>query len=148
MRVRSAGAGDGTEEANGDAVAAPPARSEGRKKRADAERGLDDPDVATVLAICPSLSEYSSQPIRSMSEFEGVADIVRGFLGISRDAYLSAQSAMGSFHAAVTIAALLERADHIRSPGGYLRALTRKAATKRFRVGPMLEALRNDALRH
>ncbi len=76
-----------------------------------------------------------------------MADRVRGFLGISRDAYRSAQSAMGPFQAAVTIAALLERAEHIRSPGGYLRALTHKAATKGFRLGPMLEALRNHALR-
>ena len=109
--------------------------------------GLDEPDIATVLEICPSLSDYSTGPIRSEGELEAVADRVRGFLGISRDAYHSAQSAMGPFQAAVTIAALLERAEHIRSPGGYLRALTHKATTKGFRLGPMLEALRNHALR-
>ncbi|WP_058634034.1 plasmid replication protein RepC [Aureimonas ureilytica] len=114
--------------------------------RSDAAR-LDEPDIATVLEICPSLSDYSTGPIRSPGELEAVADRVRGFLGISRDAYRSAQSAMGPFQAAVTIAALLERAEHIRSPGGYLRALTHKAATKGFRLGPMLEALRNHALR-
>lgn len=105
------------------------------------------PDVATVLSICPALSDYSREPIRSRRDFERAADLVRGILGISADAYRSAQSAMGSYEAAITIAALLERADRVRSPGGYLRALTAKASGRGFRVGPMLEALRNQALR-
>ncbi|WP_062119180.1 plasmid replication protein RepC [Aureimonas sp. AU40] len=127
-----------------DADAAPVGQG-GEALRRLAER--EAPDVGTVMTICPTLADYSRTPIRSRRDFEVTADLVRGFLGISSDAYRAAQAAMGPYEAAITIAALLERADRVRSPGGYLRALTAKAGTKRFRVGPMLEALRNQSLR-
>ena len=42
--------------------------------------------------------------------------------------------------AAVAVACIMERAEHINSPGGYLRDLTRKAARGEFGLGPMLMA--------
>ena len=114
-------------------------------RRQKAER--EAPDIETVLSICPTLSDYSREPIRTLSDFEKTADLVRGALGISADAYRAAQGAMGRYEAAITIAALLERSDRVRSPGGYLRALTAKASGRGFRVQPMLEAIRNQALR-
>lgn len=129
---------------HGEAVAA---RSEAdaaaRRQKAEHEA----PDIETVLSICPTLSDYSREPIRTLSDFERTADLVRGALGISPDAYRAAQGAMGRYEAAITIAALLERSDRVRSPGGYLRALTAKASGRGFRVQPMLEAIRNQALR-
>ncbi|WP_427026464.1 plasmid replication protein RepC (plasmid) [Aureimonas ureilytica] len=114
-------------------------------RRQKAER--EAPDIETVLSICPTLSDYSREPIRTLGDFEKTADLVRGALGISADAYRAAQGAMGRYEAAITIAALLERSDRVRSPGGYLRALTAKASGRGFRVQPMLEAIRNQALR-
>ena len=105
------------------------------------------PDLGAVLAACPGIHDYSREPIRSWRAFEAAADAVRGFMGISPSAYGEARSVMGPQAAAITIAALLERFERVRSPGGYLRALTAKAHARRFRVEPMLEALRNDALR-
>ena len=64
-------------------------------------------------------------------------------LGISPDAYEEARQAFGNTGAAIVIAAILERADEIRSAGGYLRALTAKAAEGKFSLWPMLEALKN-----
>jgi replication initiation protein RepC len=48
---------------------------------------------------------------------------------------------MGDLRAAVVVAAMVERADRIRSPGGYLRALTARAEAGKFSVMPMLAAL-------
>ena len=66
---------------------------------------------------------------------------VRGFLGISPSAYADALEQLGQENAAVVIACILQRAQHINSAGGYLRALTDKARAGRFSVGPMLMAL-------
>lgn len=47
---------------------------------------------------------------------------------------------MGQEIAAMVIACILQRAQHINSAGGYLRALTDKARVGTFSVGPMLMA--------
>ena len=48
---------------------------------------------------------------------------------------------MGDAEAAVTTPAILQRAQDIRSPGGYSRGLTEKAAAGGFSTGPMIMAL-------
>jgi replication initiation protein RepC len=62
-------------------------------------------------------------------------------LGVSPDAWAKARKAMGEQAAAIVVAVMLERVDEIRSPGGYLRDLTRKAERSAFSVFPMLQAL-------
>lgn len=47
---------------------------------------------------------------------------------------------MGQEIAAIVIACILQRAEHINSAGGYLRVLTDKARAGEFSVGPMLMA--------
>ncbi|MBB6414091.1 hypothetical protein HNQ71_006800 [Mesorhizobium sangaii] len=47
---------------------------------------------------------------------------------------------MGQEVAAIVIACILQRAQHINSAGGYLRVPTDKARTGQFSVGPMLMA--------
>ena len=61
-------------------------------------------------------------------------------LGVSPSAYQEACEVMGPENAAIAVACILERAEHITSPGGYLRDLTRKAARGEFGLGPMLMA--------
>ena len=70
-----------------------------------------------------------------------VADTVVPMMGISPSAWEDAKARMGPAEAAVVVAAMLERIKEIRSPGGYLRALTAKAADGRFSSGPMVMAL-------
>jgi replication initiation protein RepC len=62
-------------------------------------------------------------------------------LGVSADAWRKARAAMGEEAAAVVIAVMLERAEEIKSPGGYLRNLTDKAEAGAFSILPMLQAL-------
>ena len=62
--------------------------------------------------------------------------IVRQFMEVGGASVLLRRLA----DAAITLACMLERANHIQSPGGYLRDLTRRAARGQFSVGPMVMA--------
>ncbi|RWX81792.1 replication initiation protein [Neorhizobium lilium] len=93
------------------------------------------------LKTCPQIAEYARGGVHSWSDVLAAAEIVRSMLGISPSAWAAARQSMGDIPAAVVIAAILERAEAIRSPGGYLRDLTRKAEKGRFSIHPMLKAL-------
>lgn len=106
--------------------------------------GTDAPPVlplALVLKACPDILDYASSPPRHWHELVALAGFVRGMMGISPDAWAEAERAMGAETAAITVAAILQRVSEIQSPGGYLRALSRKAAQGGFSPGPMVMAL-------
>ncbi|NKN38711.1 replication initiation protein RepC [Agrobacterium sp. a22-2] len=91
--------------------------------------------------LCPQLKDYAKGGISSWADVLKTAELVRSMLGISADAWTKAKQAMGPQAAAVTIAVMLERAETIRSAGGYLRNLTEKAEKGAFSIYPMLQAL-------
>lgn len=93
------------------------------------------------LKRCPDFTGYSIQSIQNWQDVRKTADLVRSVLGISPNAWVRAMRAMGDRGAAMTLAAILQRGETIRSPGGYLRELTAKAERGRFTVQPMLHAL-------
>jgi replication initiation protein RepC len=95
------------------------------------------------LKLCPQIADYARGGVTNWVDVLGAAEIVRSMLGISPSAWASARQFMGETHAAIVISAMLERADAIRSPGGYLRDLTRKAEKGRFSIHPMLNALKS-----
>lgn len=102
-----------------------------------------------VLKACPDIVEYAPGGIGNWQDFVATAAQVRGYLGISPSAYDDALDVLGRENAAIVIACILQRADQISSPGGYLRALTEKARINEFSVGPMLMAglkLQNNPL--
>lgn len=116
-----------------------------------AERGNEEParaperksvgiSLKDFLAACPQIADYARGGVQTWRDVSVAAEIVRTMLGISPSAWQAAHADMGETAAAVTIAAILERAEAIRSPGGYLRDLTRKAEQGRFSVVPMLRA--------
>lgn len=97
--------------------------------------------LGLVLKACPDILPYSPDRVRSWEDLNALASFVRGMMGISPDAWTKAQQAMGPAVAAITVAGILQRIDEIQSPGGYLRALTRKAEERGFSPGPMIMAL-------
>ena len=64
-------------------------------------------------------------------------------MGISASAWEEAQHVMGPASAAVAVCAMLQKVGSIHNPGGYLRALSGKAAQAGFSPGPMIMALLN-----
>ncbi len=94
-----------------------------------------------VLAACPALKTFFPGDIRHWHQLFDAACHVRPAMGISASAWDEAQRLMGPEQASIVIVAMLERFADIRSPGGYLRALTAKAAAGAFSCGPMVMAL-------
>jgi replication initiation protein RepC len=117
--------------------------------------GIADPPPASpprayplgmVLEACPSIADYRSDQIRNWRDLIDTAGLVRSVLGVSPSAWQEACEVMGAEAAATVIAAILERHEHIRSAGGYLRSLTEKARAGEFSLGPVLMALMRGRL--
>ncbi|MEI4474236.1 replication initiation protein RepC [Frigidibacter sp. MR17.24] len=94
-----------------------------------------------MLRACPDMLDHAPHGIRHWHELVATAATVRGYMGISPDAWEEACRILGAGHAAVVIACLLQRAETIARPGGYLRALSTRAANGSFSTGPMVMAL-------
>ena len=125
-----------------------------------------------VMEACPDIREYSAQgSIRTWPDFIASVCLLRPMLGISPDAWREAIAVLGEHEASVVVATILQRSEHsseaiagpgtvagstitsingspaIKSPGGYLRALTEKARAGEFALGPMLMALMGQRLK-
>jgi replication initiation protein RepC len=96
--------------------------------------------LGLVLKACPEIADYAVDGIANWRDLMATAAQVRGYLGVSPSAYEDACHVLGQETAAIVIACILQRAQHINSAGGYLRALTDKARAGEFSVGPMLMA--------
>ena len=99
--------------------------------------------LGIVLDACPNMLWLvkGGGGIRNWREFLATADLARPVLGISPSAWDEAQVAMGEQQAAITLAAIYQRSDQIKSPGGYLRNLTERAKEGKFSTWPMIMAL-------
>lgn len=98
--------------------------------------------LGIVLDACPSLRDLAQGgDIRHWRDFLAAAELARPFLGISPSAWREAREVMGDQHAAITLAAILQRTDQISNAGGYLRSLTDRARTGKFSTWPMIMAL-------
>lgn len=96
--------------------------------------------LGLVLKACPDIADYAATGIANWRDLMATAAQVRGYLGVSPSAYEDACHVMGPETAAIVMACILQRVQHIHSAGGYLRALTEKARAGEFSVGPMLMA--------
>lgn len=106
-----------------------------------------------VLQACPDIVQYvasgagEAPNIPNWASFLKTAALVRAMLGISPDAWRDATETMGVVDASIVVAAILQKGDEVRFPGGYLRSLTEKKRQGAFSVGPILMALINTQLK-
>lgn len=100
--------------------------------------------IRMVVEVCPDIVDYARGGIRTSQDLISTASTVRPMLGISPSAWEEACNVMGDGQASVVLAAILQRGAAIKSPGGYLRILARRATTGEFSVWPMLLALRRQ----
>ncbi|CAH1661205.1 putative replication protein C [Chelatococcus asaccharovorans] len=101
-----------------------------------------DLPLGMVLSACPDVLDYAKgREIRTWRDFVAAAEQARPALGISPSAWMEAREAMGPESAAITVAAILQRAERINSGGGYLRNLVERARDGKFTVWPMVMAL-------
>ncbi|MGV1831855.1 plasmid replication protein RepC [Agrobacterium vitis] len=98
--------------------------------------------LGIVLDACPSVLELAQGgEIRHWRDFLATVELARPMLGISPSAWREALDALGEQHAAITLAAIYQKADQIGSAGGYLRSLTDRAREGKFSTWPMIMAL-------
>ncbi|WP_313606999.1 plasmid replication protein RepC [Rhizobium sp.] len=88
--------------------------------------GLND-----VYRAAPSLFAYFTSPLRSWSDLARLIPQACRIAGVSEDARLRAVETMGQQAADVAIAITFEKyhRQEVSSPGGYLRAMTKRSAT-------------------
>jgi replication initiation protein RepC len=103
--------------------------------------------LGLVLDACPDIRDYARDGIGSWRDLVDTAGLVRSMLGISLHAWDEAREVMGEDSAAVTVAAILQRAENITSPGGYLRTLVERKRRGEYSLGPVLRALTQTKLR-
>ncbi|PYE23615.1 replication initiation protein RepC [Rhizobium sp. PP-CC-3A-592] len=95
--------------------------------------------LSLVLSACPAITDYAPcGDIRDWRDLATAANVVGRMFGISPSAYQAACSTMGSIPTAVAVSCILERSEHIQSPGGYLRHLTRQSEAGSFSAAQML----------
>ncbi|WP_054313371.1 plasmid replication protein RepC [Mesorhizobium sp. 1M-11] len=103
-----------------------------------------DLPLGMVLSACPDIVPYAEGgQIRTWRDLAAAAYRARPSMGISPSAWQEAAEVMGPQHAAIVLAAILQRAEHIRSRGGYLRDLLERVRQQKFSVWPMITALLN-----
>lgn len=101
-----------------------------------------DLPLGIVLDACPNLRDLAQGgEIRHWRDFLAAAELARPSLGISPSAWREAREVMGEQHAAITLAAMYQRAGQINNAGGYLRSLTDRAKEEKFSTWPMVMAL-------
>ncbi|PYE87847.1 plasmid replication protein RepC [Phyllobacterium leguminum] len=96
--------------------------------------------IELILRACPEIGDYAPHRIDSWRDLATTAAQVKNYLGISAPVYEEAMLNLGPENTAAAIACILQRASHIKSPGGYLRVLARKGRAGEFTVGPMIRA--------
>jgi replication initiation protein RepC len=98
--------------------------------------------LSLVLQACPQIADYGPQgAVSSWRDLSVAATVVRTMLNVTPSAYHRALTVMGPENTATLIACVLERAEHIKSAGGYIRDLTNRAEVGKFAIEPMLIAL-------
>lgn len=100
--------------------------------------------LSLVLSACPEIANHAGgSPIRTWRDLVAAAESARPYLGVSPSAWQEAVEIMGANDAAITLAAILQRSDEIKSGGGYLRNLTDRARDGQFSTWPMVMARLN-----
>lgn len=105
---------------------------------------ISDPSfpLGMVLRACPEIVMYAQTgTVAGWRDLMSAAIVARSALGITPSVYQHACEVLGGENAAVLVACMLERAEHINSAGAYLRDLIEKARRGEFSLGPMLMAL-------
>jgi replication initiation protein RepC len=100
--------------------------------------------IRLVVEACPDILDYSRSEIRSVRDLFTTACLVCSLLGVSPSAWQEACAAMGEGQASIVLAAILQKGATIKNAGGYLRTLTRRAASGQFSAWSMLMALRTS----
>ena len=117
------------------------AEEDGELENATERRGDYQISLNKLRLCCPNFTDYARDGLDSWADARRAAELVRPMLGISQDAWVKAQQLMGEGIAIAVLAYITQRFDEIKSPGGYLRALTARAELGKLSIKAMLDSL-------
>lgn len=100
-------------------------------------------NLAMLLKACPDIAPYGQGDIKTWRDLVGAANHVYSMMGISKNAWQSAQTIMGHETASAVLATMLQRIEAIRVPGGYLRKLTERYSSGKLSLSQIVMALLN-----
>lgn len=124
----------------------PPKVDSCQRGERDAASSARNVTLPGLLKSCPSIADYATAGIQSWQDLFKAGDVVRRMLGVSDHGWFAACAALGQAGAATAMAVILQRADRIASPGGYLRSLTAKAQRGALDLRVLVDQeLRNQA---
>ncbi|MGW6780954.1 plasmid replication protein RepC [Brucella pseudogrignonensis] len=95
-----------------------------------------------VLRSCPDIMAYATNGISCWRDLLNAAGVVSSFLGIAETAWREASVVLGREGASTVVAWILQRAEQIQSPGGYLRSLLQKAKTGQLDLASLMSVAR------
>ncbi|KFB08205.1 plasmid replication protein RepC [Nitratireductor basaltis] len=124
----------------------PPKVDSCQRGEGDAASSARNVTLPSLLKSCPSIADYATAGIQSWQDLFKAGDVVRRMLGVSDHGWFAACAALGQVGAAIAMAVILQRAERIASPGGYLRSLTAKAQRGALDLRVLVDQeLRNQA---
>ncbi|GLU29862.1 replication initiation protein [Brucella sp. NBRC 12950] len=91
-----------------------------------------------VLRSCPDITAYAAHGINCWRDLLNAASVVSSFLGIAENTWREAAVILGREGASTVVAWILQRADGIKSPGGYLHSLIYQAKNGQFELTSLL----------
>ncbi|MBU2960232.1 replication initiation protein [Citreicella sp. C3M06] len=118
-------------------------QNERHHKNSEKEDTESNPPVrlATIRHVCPELKSYSQTGLNNWEDVIGTSKTIAPMIGIGRAVWNEACTAMGPLNSAISVGYILQRLDKIKSPGGYMRQIARKARSEAFSLRPMVASL-------
>ena len=101
--------------------------------------------LSPILTACPDVLPYAEKHVSDWTGFVQLMARVAPMAGIDASTWHEACRAMGPEDAATTLAGIVQNVGTIRSPGAYLRSLSRKAREGGFTPDAMISSLQRKA---
>ena len=101
--------------------------------------------LSPILTACPDVLPYAEKHVSDWTGFVQLMARVAPMAGIDASTWHEACRAMGPEDAATTLAGIVQNVGTIRSPGAYLRSLSRKARDGGFTPDAMISSLQRKA---
>lgn len=106
---------------------------------------LEKKALSPILSACPDVLPYAEKGVSDWASFVHLMARVAPMAGIDAATWQEACRAMGPEDAATTLAGIVQNVGMIRSPGAYLRSLSRKAREGGFTPDAMISSLQRKA---
>ncbi|EAU45389.1 Replication protein C [Salipiger bermudensis HTCC2601] len=101
--------------------------------------------LSPILTACPDVLPYAEKRVSDWTSFVQLMARIAPMTGIDPSTWQEACRAMGPEDAATTLAGIVQNVGTIRSPGAYLRSLSRKAQEGSFTPDAMISSLQRKA---